>query len=71
MSRAADGPHPHPLAPAELPAGDDWWNGCGDCTTPVQGGAAGLAAHRRTIHDPRRDYGDRRTPITIRLDLDF
>ncbi|MFD6471153.1 hypothetical protein [Streptomyces goshikiensis] len=56
MSRAADGPHPHPLTPADLPAGDEWWNGCGECHTPVQGGAAGLAAHRRTL-------------ITIRLDF--
>ncbi|MGW6866498.1 hypothetical protein [Streptomyces sp. NPDC054901] len=65
MSRAADGPHPHPLTPAELPAGDAWLNGCDECHLPVQGGAAGLAAHRRTVHDPRRDYGDRRTRITV------
>ncbi|MFZ3475966.1 hypothetical protein ACODT4_44040 [Streptomyces sp. 2.9] len=68
MTRAADGPHPHPLTPAALPAGDEWWWRCGQCTTPVQGGAAALAAHRRTVHDPRRDYGDRRIPISIRLD---
>lgn len=71
MSRAADGPHPHPLTPAELPSGDAWLYGCDECQLPLQGGAAGLAAHRRTVHDPRRDYGDRRTPITIQLDLDF
>ncbi|MFF3085871.1 hypothetical protein ACFVRB_12555 [Streptomyces nojiriensis] len=71
MSRPADGPHPHPLTPADLPAGDEWLYGCDVCRLPVQGGAAGLAAHRRTVHDPRRDYGDCRTPITIRLDLDF
>ncbi|WP_407842073.1 hypothetical protein ACE1OC_42740 (plasmid) [Streptomyces sp. DSM 116496] len=65
MSRAAPGPHPHPLTPAELPAGEDWWIGCGECNTAVQGGAAGFAAHRRTVHDPRRDYGDHRTPITV------
>ncbi|MER5757733.1 hypothetical protein [Streptomyces sp. NPDC002082] len=65
MSRAAPGPHPHPLTPAELPAEEDWWTGCGECNTAVQGGAAGLAAHRRTVHDPRRDYSDRRTPITV------
>ncbi|MFB8406121.1 hypothetical protein [Streptomyces sp. NPDC055912] len=68
MSRAADSPHPHPLTPAELPAGEDWWNGCRECGTSIQGGTAGFTAHRRTVHDPRRDYGDRRTPITIRLD---
>ncbi|MFD4866885.1 hypothetical protein [Streptomyces sp. NPDC058412] len=71
MSRAADGPHAHPLTPAELPAGDAWLYGCDECQLPVQGGATGLAAHRRTVHDPRRDYGDRRAPITIQLDLDF
>nr|WP_168723224.1 hypothetical protein [Streptomyces sp. SAT1]ANO42815.1 hypothetical protein A8713_036860 [Streptomyces sp. SAT1] len=69
MSRAADGPHPHPLTPAELPDGDDWFHGCPDCHLPVQGGGAGLAAHRHTVHNPRRDYGDRRIPITIRLDF--
>lgn len=69
MSRAADGPHPHPLTPAELPARDEWWHSCGECRIPVQGGAAGLAAHRRTVHDPRRDYGDHRRPITIQLDF--
>ncbi|RPK23568.1 hypothetical protein EES37_38075 [Streptomyces sp. ADI91-18] len=67
MSRAVEGPHPHPLTPADLPTGDHWWQGCPDCTTPVQGGAAALAAHRRTVHDPRRDYGDRRIPITVNV----
>ncbi|MZE55909.1 hypothetical protein GTY86_32475, partial [Streptomyces sp. SID5770] len=52
MSRAAEGPRPHPLTPAELPAGDEWWRGCPDCHLPIQGGAAGLAAHCRTVHDP-------------------
>ncbi|WP_309053582.1 hypothetical protein [Streptomyces sp.] len=66
MSRAADGPHPHPLTPAELPAGDEWWHGCRDCHLPIQGGAAGLAAHRRTV---RTSAGDPRRPITIHLDL--
>ncbi|MGW4985339.1 hypothetical protein [Streptomyces mirabilis] len=65
MSRVAPGPHPHPLTPAELPAGDDWFRGCPDCHLPIQGGAAGLAAHRRTVHT---SAGDPRTPITIRLD---
>ncbi|WP_406347910.1 hypothetical protein OH787_40710 (plasmid) [Streptomyces sp. NBC_01547] len=69
MSRAALGPHPHPLTPADLPAGDAWAHGCDECHLPIQGGAAGLAAHRRTVHDPRRDYGDRRTPITIQLEF--
>ncbi|MFI8516004.1 hypothetical protein ACIGHB_33280 [Streptomyces sp. NPDC085460] len=69
MSRAADGPHPHPLTPADLLDGDEWWHGCAECRIPVQGGAAGLAAHCRTVHDPRRDYGDRRIPITVRLDF--
>ncbi|MFE5669215.1 hypothetical protein ACFQ7W_35515 [Streptomyces niveus] len=69
MSRAADGPHPHPLTPADLPAGDDWSLGCPECHLPIQGGGAGLTAHRRTVHNPRRDHGDRRTPITIRLDF--
>ncbi|MEV6806542.1 hypothetical protein [Streptomyces sp. NPDC051132] len=68
-SRAADGPHPHPLTPAGLTDGDDWFHGCPDCHLPIQGGAAGLAAHRRTVHNPRRDYGDRRISITIRLDF--
>ncbi|MFE9847063.1 hypothetical protein [Streptomyces goshikiensis] len=40
------------------------WN-----TAPSPVGAAGLAAHRRTVHDPRRDYGDRRIPITVHPDL--
>ncbi|MBO8189229.1 hypothetical protein JW592_27785 [Streptomyces sp. DW4-2] len=69
MSRADDGPHPHPLTPTELPDGDDWFHGCPDCHLPIQGGSAGLAAHRRTVHNPRRDYGDRRIPITIQLDF--
>jgi hypothetical protein len=69
MSRTAPGPHPHPLTPAGLPDGDEWWRGCPDCHLPIQGGAAGLAAHRGTVHNPRRDYGDRRTPITIQLDF--
>lgn len=69
MSRTADVPHPHPLTPAELPTGDEWWHGCPDCHLPIQGGGAGLAAHRRTVHNPRRDSGDRRIPITIRLDF--
>ncbi|MFF5393246.1 hypothetical protein ACFY5H_33890 [Streptomyces sp. NPDC013012] len=69
MSRAADGPHPHPLTPADLPDGDEWWHGCAECCIPVRGGAAGLAAHRRTVHDLRRDYGDHRIPITVRLDF--
>ncbi|MFC9640842.1 hypothetical protein ACFTZF_20110 [Streptomyces mirabilis] len=65
MSRAAPGPHPHPLTPAELPDGDDWFHDCPDCHLRVQGGGAGLAAHRRTVHT---SAGDPRTPITIRLD---
>ncbi|WP_329449296.1 hypothetical protein OG906_42715 (plasmid) [Streptomyces sp. NBC_01426] len=67
MSRAADGPHP--ITPADLPPCDDWSLGCPECHLPIQGGGAGLTAHRRTVHNPRRDYGDRRTPITIRLDF--
>ncbi|WP_322872206.1 hypothetical protein [Streptomyces goshikiensis] len=67
MSRAAEGPHP--FTPTELPAGDVWLSGCDECQLPVQGGAAGLAAHRRTVHDPRRDFGDRRIPITVLPDL--
>ncbi|GGN65420.1 hypothetical protein GCM10012285_68170 [Streptomyces kronopolitis] len=69
MSRAACRPHPHPLTPAELPDGDDWFHGCPNCHLPIQGGSAGLAAHRRTVHNPRRDCGDRRIPTTIRLDF--
>ncbi|MFF0386855.1 hypothetical protein [Streptomyces sp. NPDC004286] len=69
MSSTADGPHPHPLTQDELPDGDDWFHGCPDCHLPIQGGGAGLAEHRRTVHNPRRDYGDRRIPITIRLDF--
>jgi hypothetical protein len=65
MSRAVDGPHPHPLIPADLPARDEWWHGCPDRHLPVQGGAAGLAAHLRTIHTT----GDHRRPITIHLEL--
>ncbi|MEJ8653646.1 hypothetical protein WKI65_37780 [Streptomyces sp. MS1.AVA.3] len=64
MSRAAPGPHPHPLTPADLPAGDEWWSGCPTCHLPIQGGSAGLAAHRRTVHTHR---GDPRTPITVQL----
>ncbi|MFF9607622.1 hypothetical protein ACF1GY_36075 [Streptomyces sp. NPDC014684] len=65
MSRATDGPHPHPLTPAALPAGDEWCHGCRDCHLPIQGGAVGLAAHRRTVHT---QAGDPRRPITIQLD---
>ncbi|MFD3720101.1 hypothetical protein [Streptomyces sp. NPDC058674] len=36
---------------------------------PPEGGAAGLAARRRTVHDPRRDYGDHRTSITIQFEF--
>ncbi|MFI5621738.1 hypothetical protein [Streptomyces sp. NPDC051567] len=67
MSRAAPGPHPHPLTPADLPASDQWAAACQDCHLVIQGGSAGLAAHRRTVHDPRRDYGDRRTRITVNV----
>ncbi|MEU0272467.1 hypothetical protein [Streptomyces sp. NPDC006307] len=65
MSRAAPGPHPHPL----IPAGDEWWHGCGECRIPIQGGSAGLVAHRRTVHAPPPRLGDRRTPITIQFDF--
>ncbi|MEF3117599.1 hypothetical protein [Streptomyces chrestomyceticus] len=64
MSRAADAPHP--LTPAELPDEDDWSHGCPDCHLPVQGGGAGLAAHRRTVHT---SAGDPRHRITIDLPL--
>ncbi|MFB7900578.1 hypothetical protein ACFC1B_30215 [Streptomyces xiamenensis] len=64
MSRAADRPHEHPLTPAELPAGDDWYRGCPNCHLLIQGGRAGLAAHQRTVHSRA---GDPR--IHIRLDL--
>ncbi|MCZ0204711.1 hypothetical protein OZK63_04695 [Streptomyces sp. UMAF16] len=66
MSRAAPGPHPHPLTPADLPDGDEWWRGCPDCHLPIQGGVVGLAAHRRTVHHGRDDP---RRRITIHLDL--
>lgn len=56
--------HPHPLTPADLPAGDQWWHGCPSCHLPIQGGMAGLAAHRRTVHTRA---GDPRIPITIQL----
>lgn len=64
MSRAVNGPHPRPLTPADLPAGDTWFRGCPDCLLPIQGGGAGLAAHRRTVHTRA---GDPRTPIAIQL----
>ncbi|MEU9298469.1 extracellular solute-binding protein [Streptomyces sp. NPDC048266] len=38
------------------------WRGCGAGLIPVQGGAAGLAAHHRTVHDSHRDYGDHPGP---------
>ncbi|MGR8012257.1 hypothetical protein [Streptomyces sp. A5-4] len=66
MSRAARRPHPHPLTPADLPAGDDWSLGCPECHLPIQGGGAGLTAHRRTVHT---NAGDSRIPITVRLDF--
>ena len=66
MSRAAPGPHPHPLTPADLPPGVAWWQTCRECHTPIQGGPAGLTVHQRTVHRPGRDG---RIPITIRLDL--
>ncbi|WP_424893276.1 hypothetical protein [Streptomyces sp. XH2] len=58
--------HPHPLTPADLPAGDQWWHSCPDCHLPIQGGSTGLAAHRRTAHHHRDDP---RPPITIQLDF--
>ncbi|MET9438096.1 hypothetical protein [Streptomyces sp. NPDC006551] len=64
MSRAANGRQPHPLTPADLPPGEDWWNGCRECGTAVQGGLAGFAAHRATVHHGRYD-GDRRIPIQL------
>ncbi|MFF2902369.1 hypothetical protein [Streptomyces sp. NPDC057966] len=64
MSRAADGPHPHPLTPAELPAGDQWARKRPHCHIRIRGGPAGLAAHHRTVHT---SAGDPRTPITIQL----
>ncbi|QIB49512.1 hypothetical protein [Streptomyces aureoverticillatus] len=60
MSRAATAEHPHALTPA----GDQWAHSCPDCHLPIQGGATGLAAHRRTVHTRA---GDPRTPINIRL----
>ncbi|MER5717399.1 hypothetical protein [Streptomyces sp. NPDC002132] len=63
MSHAADGLHPHPLTPADLPAGDEWWHGC---HLPFQGGAAGLTEHRRTVHT---SVGDHRRPITVHLEF--
>jgi hypothetical protein len=66
VSRDADSPHPHPLTPAELPAGAEWWHGCPNCHLPIQGGAAGLAAHQRTVHT---SAGDPRIPITIHLEF--
>jgi len=65
-NRAAPGPHPHPVTPDHLPAGEEWWRGCPTCFLPIQGGGAGLAAHRRTVHSNRDDP---RIPITIRLDF--
>ncbi|WP_371095103.1 hypothetical protein [Streptomyces sanglieri] len=62
MSRAADGAHPHPLTPADLPAGDEWARGCPECHIRIQGGTAGLAARRRTVHT---SAGDPRRPINI------
>lgn len=56
------GPHPHPLTPEDLPGEETWWRGCPKCHLPIQGGGAGLAAHRRTVH--RDDGSDR---ITIQL----
>ncbi|GAA2984583.1 hypothetical protein GCM10010519_18790 [Streptomyces lactacystinicus] len=64
MTRAAPGPHPHPLTPDDLPPGTPWWSSCPDCHSPIQGGPLGRRAHRRTAHHP--DPHDRRIPITIR-----
>ncbi|MET7608539.1 hypothetical protein [Streptomyces avermitilis] len=41
-------------------------HGCQDCHLPILGGAAGLAAPRRTVHT---HAGAPRRPITIHLDL--
>ncbi|MET9810811.1 hypothetical protein [Streptomyces halstedii] len=38
--------------------------GCPDCHLPIQGGTAGLAAHRRTVHT---SAGDPRRQINIQL----
>jgi hypothetical protein len=46
---------------AEVVAGVDpaeWWQTCPECTTPVQGGPAALAGHRRRVHE-----GDLRTTL--------
>ncbi|WP_188302637.1 group II intron maturase-specific domain-containing protein [Streptomyces sp. CBMA123] len=56
MTRAALGPHSHPLTPADLPPGTAWWSSCPDCRSPIQGGPLGLRAHRRTAHRPDRSF---------------
>jgi len=58
------GPHPHPVTPDELSGGEAWCHNCPQCRSPIQGGQAGLAAHRRTVHSHRDDP---RIPITINL----
>ncbi|MFE9445667.1 hypothetical protein ACFYO2_43600 [Streptomyces sp. NPDC006602] len=59
-------PRLHPFAQADLLAGDEWWRGCPDCHLPIQGGGAGLAAHRSTVHT---SAGDPRRQITSHLDF--
>ncbi|WOT40676.1 hypothetical protein [Streptomyces coeruleorubidus] len=57
---------PRPLTLADLLDGDEWCNDCPDCHLPIQGGSAGLAAHRSTVHT---HAGDPRRPITIHLEF--
>ncbi|MFI6359530.1 hypothetical protein ACIBJF_44730 [Streptomyces sp. NPDC050743] len=60
MTRAAPGPHP--LTPAALPDGADWWHGCPHCHLPIQGRVAGLAAHRSTVHSRSGDVLSEEAP---------
>jgi hypothetical protein len=59
-------PRSHPLVPADLPADQGWCHGCPHRRPTIQGGPAGLEAHRRTARTRR---GDPQPVITIQLDL--
>ncbi|MET9725464.1 hypothetical protein [Streptomyces zaomyceticus] len=50
MNRAADDPYPYPLTLADLPPGEDWWNGCRECGTAIQGRPGRFGAHRAAVH---------------------
>lgn len=66
MRRAAPGPLP--LTPDDRADGEGWWHGCPSRHLPIHVGAAGLSAHRETVHSRA---GGAQRPVTIRLDFEL